>query len=480
MTGWTWEYHGYDPASERLREALCTPGNGYFATRGAAPESPAGDFHYPGTYAAGCYDRLTSTVAGQQVDNADMVNLPNWLPLRFRVEAESDGGSWLTLDSEALLDHHQRLDLRAGTLERSMRYAVGDGRVLSVRQLRLVHMGDPHLAALRTEFTADGWEGVVAVEAALDGAVTNGGVARYSQLDGRHLTDLRTGCGAADPAWLTCRTHTSEIRIGMATRLTTSGSVKYRRTDPDAQRVTQVLRLCIASGRPVAVDKVVALQTSRDPAISDPLGAAVERAGRAPGFEELLVSHRAAWQQLWNSAELDVPGKSGDILRLHLFHALQTLSPHTADLDVGVPARGLHGEAYRGHVFWDELFVLPYLNLHFPQVSRALLTYRHRRLGQARNEALRRAIPGRAEAMAARKPSNCTSTPAPGDGCPTTHDSSTTSDQRSPTTCGSTARPAATPNSCTPRVRRCSPRSPASGRLSRPTTRAPGATGSVA
>ncbi|MFI5900221.1 glycoside hydrolase family 65 protein [Streptomyces cyaneofuscatus] len=389
MTGWTWEYHGYDPASERLREALCTLGNGYFATRGAAPESPAGDAHYSGTYAAGCYDRLTSTVAGQQVDNEDMVNLPNWLPLRFRVEAESDGKSWLTLDSEALLDHHQRLDLRAGTLERSMRYAVGDGRVLSVRQLRLVHMGDPHLAALRTEFTADGWEGVVTVEAALDGAVTNSGVARYSQLDGMHLTDVRTGCGAADSAWLTCRTRTSGIRIGMAAHLTTtSGSVEHRRTDPGAQRVTQVLGLFLASGRPVAVDKVVALHTSRDPAISDPLGAAVERAGRAPGFEELLVSHRAAWRQLWNSAELDVPGKSGDILRLHLFHVLQTLSPHTADLDVGVPARGLHGEAYRGHIFWDELFVLPYLNLHFPQVSRALLTYRHRRLGQARNEAL--------------------------------------------------------------------------------------------
>lgn len=62
---------------------------------------------------------------------------------------------------------------------------------------------------------------------------------------------------------------------------------------------------------------------------------------------------------------------------------LQTLSPHTADLDAGVPARGLHGEAYRGHVFWDELFVLPYLDLHFPEVSRALLRYRHRRLDRA-------------------------------------------------------------------------------------------------
>src|SRR5439155_23384347 len=59
-SGWTWSYEGYDPQAERLRESLCTLGNGYFATRGAATETLAGSSHYPGTYAAGCYNRLTS------------------------------------------------------------------------------------------------------------------------------------------------------------------------------------------------------------------------------------------------------------------------------------------------------------------------------------------------------------------------------------------------------------------------------------
>ena len=49
MTGWTWRYEGYDPADERLRESLCTLGNGYFATRGALSECGADDVHYPGT-----------------------------------------------------------------------------------------------------------------------------------------------------------------------------------------------------------------------------------------------------------------------------------------------------------------------------------------------------------------------------------------------------------------------------------------------
>ncbi|MEN8652703.1 glycosyl hydrolase family 65 protein [Streptomyces sp. 21So2-11] len=387
MPEWTWSYDGYDPAEERLRESLCALGNGYFATRGAAPECPADVVHYPGTYAAGCYNRLTSTVAGRQVENEDMVNLPNWLPLRFRIR-DDDAGSdavqdWFTPDSTALVDHHQALDLRTGTLARTVTYEDRRGRRLSVHQVRLVHMADRHLAALRTEFTAQGWSGELDVESAIDATVTNTGVARYRELDGQHLSHISRGDSGADTVWLDCRTNTSDIGIAMAARTTVAEPMRPVRTDHEPARAALVLRLTLTADRTVAVDKTVAVHTSRDPAISDPRGAAVDRVTIAPGFDELLLSHQAAWEQLWDRADLQVPGEAGRILRLHLFHVLQTLSPHTADLDVGVPARGLHGEAYRGHVFWDELFVLPYLNLHFPEVSRALLTYRHRRLDQA-------------------------------------------------------------------------------------------------
>jgi trehalose/maltose hydrolase-like predicted phosphorylase len=372
----TWEYVGYHPAEERLRESLCTLGNGYFGSRGVLPECTADDVHYPGTYVAGCYNRLISEVSGRRVENEDMVNVPNWLPLRFRLP----GGKWLTPDTATVLAHHQVLHLGLGVLERRTRFDAGDGRVLAVRQQRLVHMADPHLAALRTEFTAEGFSGELDVEAALDGGVTNDGVPRYRDLDGRHLTHVHAGTAAPDRVWLRCRTRTSDIRIGMASRVTAGAPLTIRHEPPVTR---QLLRLALEPGRTVTVDKTVALHTSRDPAISDPLYAAVDRVGRAPGFDALLASHRTAWNQLWRRAQLDVPGDAGRILRLHLFHVLQTLSPHTADLDVGVPARGLHGEAYRGHVFWDELFVLPFLNLHFPEVARALLRYRHRRLERA-------------------------------------------------------------------------------------------------
>ena len=75
------------------------------------------------------------------------------------------------------------------------------------------------------------------------------------------------------------------------------------------------------------------------------------------------------------------------VVRLHLLHLLQTVPNGAVDLDAGVPARGLHGEAYRGHIFWDELFVFPVLNLRSPATTRSLLRYRYRRLPEARRAA---------------------------------------------------------------------------------------------
>jgi trehalose/maltose hydrolase-like predicted phosphorylase len=72
---------------------------------------------------------------------------------------------------------------------------------------------------------------------------------------------------------------------------------------------------------------------------------------------------------------------------LHIFHLLQSVSPHTIGLDVGVPARGLHGEAYRGHIFWDELFIFPFYTFRIPEITRSLLLYRFRRLAMARQMA---------------------------------------------------------------------------------------------
>jgi alpha,alpha-trehalase len=395
MSGWTLVYEGYDTLHEGVRESLCTLGNGYVATRGAAPEAAADGVHYPGTYIAGCYDRLPTEIDGRVLEHEDLVNAPNWLPLTFRpVDAE-----WFSLDAVAILSYRQELDLERGLLVRDVRVRDKQGRRTRVTSRRLVHMAEPHLAAIETTITAENWSGAVEVRSALDGQVENRGVERYRHLSSQHLTPVGTRVLGDGMILLEVRTVQSQIQIVETgrTRVLEEGRMRAceRRHLATERFVAEDLSLGLRAQRPVTIEKIVGLYTSRDRAISEAGLAAVEAVADAGNFDALLRSHTTAWDHLWRSFEIDVDASvrepTGEdvraILRLHTFHLLQTVSPNSTDLDVSVGARGLHGEGYRGHIFWDELFVFPVLNFRRPDIARSLLMYRYRRLDAARRAA---------------------------------------------------------------------------------------------
>ena len=385
---WTLRYDGFDPDQEGLREALCTLGNGYLCTRGAAPWASADGTHYPGSYIAGLYNRRTSTVEGRAVENEDLVNIPNWLCLALR----PDGGDWLTPATAEILEHRQQLCLRTGVLSRDSRLRDPAGRTTRWCERRLVSMADKHLAALSLQITPEDWSGRIELRSALDGTVVNDNVARYRGLENRHLEPLATDSPAPDTIALTARTTASRVEIAQAARTRLRGGTEAgRRTDSRPGWIGQTLTLDLAAGQTVAVEKITAIFTGRDAAIAQPALAARGAVAAAPGFEALLSAHAAVWRDLWDdfdiAVDVDDPDGLEMKLRLHVFHLLQTVSTHSVDGDVGVPARGWHGEAYRGHIFWDELFILPFLNFRRPVISRALLKYRFRRLDAARRHA---------------------------------------------------------------------------------------------
>ncbi len=386
MSEWSLVYEDFLPEQEGLREALCTLGNGIFATRGAAPESSADDVHYPGTYAAGVYDRLRTEIAGRTVENEDLVNLPNWLSLTFRPE----GGDWLDLREVQLLAFRQELDLRTGLLLRSFRFRDPSARTTSVTERRIVSMAEPYLAALETTVLPEDWSGPLEIRSGLDGTVTNSGVARYRSLRGDHLIPLEAEAIDEETVRLVVETRDSHVRIGLAARtrlLRDDEPFDAERTVVrDGGRIEQEIGVDVREGEGVTVEKVMGLVTQRAQAMYEPGENADKRVARAGGFDRLLEGHELAWHHLWDRFDIRIEGseRAQMIVRLHLFHLLQTVSTNSIDLDVGVPARGLHGEAYRGHIFWDELFMFPLFNLRLPALTRTLLNYRYRRLSQAR------------------------------------------------------------------------------------------------
>lgn len=395
MKDWLLIYNGFDPHQEGLREALCTLGNGYFATRGAAPESAADELHYPGTYLAGGYNRLETEMAGRTIESEDLVNLPNWLSLTFRIEDDN----WFDLRTVEILSYRQELNLKQGILERAVRFRDKQGRSTAFTQRRIVSMAQPHLAALETSWLPENWSGRMEIRSALDGRVTNCGVPRYRKLNGQHLKPLETGKTGSDIAHLKVCTTQSELHIALAARLRmfrgNEAMTPAARWNEEPGWIAQHLEVEMREGQSVRAEKIVALFTGRDPAISECDLAARQEAADAAGFERLLISHTHAWRRLWDRFDMELKFATPEatknhtslILHLHIFHLLQVTSPHTMDLDVGVPSRGWHGEAYRGHIFWDELFIFPLLNLRVPDITRSLMKYRHRRLGAARRAA---------------------------------------------------------------------------------------------
>lgn len=383
---WTLAYEGFEPSKEKLREALCTLGNGYFSTRGAAPESGADGIHYPATYLSGGYNRLKTEIAGRVVENEDLVNMPNWLLMKLRPE----GGEWVTLLSVDILSYRQELDIKRGVLARTVRFMDKQGRETTVASQRLVHMGNMHIAAQIMTITPENWSGRIQIHSALDGTVINAGVERYKQLNSKHLEPLGTGTFAEDGIYLLVQTNQSNIRVAEAARTRVYSDSREihveRKIAEEAGYIAQDIFLDAIQGRPLVTEKTVSFYTSRDFAVSEPVADAVEALGRSGDFEELLKSHVMKWNHLWDRCDIQTSDndRAQMILRLHIFHLLQTVSRNSIDLDIGVPARGWHGEAYRGHIFWDELFIFPYLNLRIPVLTRSLLLYRYRRLDSAR------------------------------------------------------------------------------------------------
>lgn len=388
---WLLVYEGFDPAHQAHREALTTLGNGYLATRGAGPEHVDDGVHYPGTYVAGVYDTLVSTVEGRPREDEELVNLPNWLPLDVSVA----DGHWWSEDGLTVTDERSVLDLREAVLTRTARLADGTGRELTLTQRRLVSMDRPHVAALETTLTATGWNGRLLLRSGIDTDVVNGNVAESHLLANRHFAPARVQRVDEDTLVAEVETSTSAIRIATAVRTTVTGGTRCGPPACGGNALT--FEVSVTDGRPVVVTKVVAVTTSRDTDGAPPRSAALmELPPGDVGFAGLREPHVLAWRRLWDlfAVAVDTDDPVQLTVNLHVFHLLQTISPHTVGLDVGVPARGLHGEGYRGHVFWDQLFVLPLYVMRLPEVARALLDYRWRRLDTARDAASRVGLPG--------------------------------------------------------------------------------------
>ena len=173
--------------------------------------------------------------------------------------------------------------------------------------------------------------------------MTNDGVARYRGLDGRHLATAEASVDGTSSRWTRRRPVEDPIGWPRATACWSTASHTSPRLSPVVEPgfAAVDLALVMEPGQPVTVEKLAALCTSRDRAIGEPErgSSATRSTGRAtsttssPGtsWPGTTSGSGATWRSRVRSGHL--------ILRLHVFHLLQTVSSHSIDLDAGIPAR---------------------------------------------------------------------------------------------------------------------------------------------
>jgi trehalose/maltose hydrolase-like predicted phosphorylase len=386
---WTLSYDFFKPELEWRREALTSTGNGYITTRGAMEWADAGENHYPGTYMHGGYNRVGSIIGGRPISNEDLVNMPNWTSMKLKIE----GGEPFSMDTVEILSYRHEFDISCAVMTREILFRDKEGRETNLKATRFMSMQRMHLGCIEWQVTPKNWSGNIEVISALDGRVINWGVHIYRPYESKHLRSVKTEAMGEDGIALLTLTTQSHIYFAQAAR-----TFVYEGDEPlkvmrslhhQDDYIHQSMMIPVTEGKTVRIEKMVQLFSSKDKAISEPLMNAKIHAARVCNFDTALNRTRNAWKQIWSVCDIKIP-KSDEaqmLIRFNACHLLMCCSPNSGDLDAGAPPRALTGEHYNGRMFWDEMYIYPFLNFRFPEVTRGLLMYRYRRLDEARERA---------------------------------------------------------------------------------------------
>ncbi|MBT3208982.1 MAG: beta-phosphoglucomutase family hydrolase [Bacteroidetes bacterium] len=395
--GWQINYYDYNAKKEATRETLTAVGNGFFGTRGAMEENLANSVNYPGTYMAGLYNRLTSKIGDKDIDNQDFVNCPNWLSISFKIGSND----FFDINKNSISNFQRSLCLKTGLLYRKLIVSDDEGRKTLVESWRVASMYNKNLASLKYKISPLNYSENITVVSKLDGNIINNGVARYRQLNQKHIEHVSSSF-EENIGFLCVKTTNSDIEVTETAKITVK--INNQEINPDfswkkeSACVSNTFTTFVEKGTELQVEKIVSINKAenKEAAKINLFESDKQNLLNYNSFDEIYNESKKSWKEIWEKADIQINGDrlSQKLLRLHIYHLLISASPHNKNIDASITARGLHGEAYRGHIFWDELFILPFYNIHFKEVAKSMLMYRYRRLDAAKEYAQQNSYKG--------------------------------------------------------------------------------------
>lgn len=292
------------------------------------------------------------------------------------------------------LDFERVLDLRAGGVTRSLRWRSPQGGAIEITAERIVPFAHPALLCIRFRVTSVDYAGAIRLDSSIRSArraAAQGDDPRIGAGAGDRMTTRRVAAGAVD-ASMVQGTLVSGITVACGQRHRIRGSdLVLARTDAGAEATSQCFEGLLAPGSSVVFEKFVAYAWTENAAHTDQ--ALLDQvfgdlaAASTLGFDVIVDRQREELAAYWRAVDLAIDGDAGveQALRLNLFHVFQSTGRGGR---TSTAAKGLTGEGYEGHYFWDtEAFVFPVLALTAPALARGMLEYRLRTLDRARAHA---------------------------------------------------------------------------------------------
>ncbi len=250
-------------------------------------------------------------------------------------------------------------------------------------------MNQWHRYAIKYELKPINFSGSVQIYSGIDGSVINGNVERYQDFDQHHI-DVIGMAAHDDQISMTGQTKTSHVQFVINAKLSSKDydTKKLISTTTEEKQIEQSLSINVEPGQEYEFEKNVTVFTSDDPNANLDVDAQNEL--NDASFEDTLSDSEKFWKNVWQHSDIEIENDltSQKLTRVNIFHMLVTSAAlASGKLDTSVGARGLHGEAYRGHIFWDVTFDLPFYAIHYPAIAKQCLIYRYNRIGEARKYA---------------------------------------------------------------------------------------------
>lgn len=366
---------GFDPAYSRVSESVFSLANETMGVRGCFDEGGTVD-SLRGAYTNGVYDiePIGKSYRGIIDQTHFMIPTAEWLMTDIAVDGEE-----LDLGKVRFRDFRREMDMRAGTLTRSFVWQTAAGKALRLSFLRFLDMEHRERAYQRVTLEALNFSGAAEFRSGLSFDVNHEGYRKcYWQ-----APRVETGRGR-----LMLQAETTRSRQAVF-----AGALLSLPEDAAARTEGKTARLCarlpLEQGRPVSVDKrAVILFTGQagDALWAQGLQAMAE--SEKVSLDAALEAHRMYWAAYWRTSDIEIEASGEDAaaeqqgIRFCSFQLAQTYNGGSMRHNIG--AKGLTGEAYNGHAFWDtEAGCLPFYLFTNPAAARDLLLFRYNTLPAA-------------------------------------------------------------------------------------------------